>query len=146
MGDGVRTRDIRCHRPTLYQLSYSHRREISLTRPRLRGKRFRRDGEFAHGEFGCQLGDRVHARLGQRPGPFEVLRRLVKQGDLPLEGRSRISSCFESKKFPLAAARPAERAKPGTMPGLRLVQGSEGCARDYTPPPVVGYLGRVCEV
>ena len=24
MGDGVRTRDIRCHRPTLYQLSYAH--------------------------------------------------------------------------------------------------------------------------
>jgi hypothetical protein len=24
VGDGVRTRDIRCHRPTLYQLSYSH--------------------------------------------------------------------------------------------------------------------------
>ncbi len=26
MGDGVRTRDIRCHRPTLYQLSYAHQR------------------------------------------------------------------------------------------------------------------------
>ena len=24
VGDGDRTRDIRCHRPTLYQLSYSH--------------------------------------------------------------------------------------------------------------------------
>jgi hypothetical protein len=24
VGDGVRTRDIRCHRPTLYQLSYAH--------------------------------------------------------------------------------------------------------------------------
>jgi hypothetical protein len=26
VGDGDRTRDIRCHRPTLYQLSYAHRR------------------------------------------------------------------------------------------------------------------------
>ena len=26
VGDGDRTRDIRCHRPTLYQLSYSHHR------------------------------------------------------------------------------------------------------------------------
>ena len=26
MGDGDRTRDIRCHRPTLYQLSYAHQR------------------------------------------------------------------------------------------------------------------------
>ena len=26
VGDGVRTRDIRCHRPTLYQLSYAHHR------------------------------------------------------------------------------------------------------------------------
>src|SRR5882757_4331391 len=26
VGDGVRTRDIRCHRPTLYQLSYAHQR------------------------------------------------------------------------------------------------------------------------
>jgi hypothetical protein len=24
VGDGDRTRDIRCHRPTLYQLSYAH--------------------------------------------------------------------------------------------------------------------------
>ena len=27
VGDGVRTRDIRCHRPTLYQLSYAHHKE-----------------------------------------------------------------------------------------------------------------------
>jgi hypothetical protein len=26
VGDGDRTRDIRCHRPTLYQLSYAHQR------------------------------------------------------------------------------------------------------------------------
>ena len=26
MGDGDRTHDIRCHRPTLYQLSYAHQR------------------------------------------------------------------------------------------------------------------------
>ena len=32
MGDGDRTRDIRCHRPTLYQLSYSHHSGASLTR------------------------------------------------------------------------------------------------------------------
>jgi hypothetical protein len=31
---------------------------------------------------------------------------------------------------------------PGIYPGLRLVQGSEGCARENTPPPVVGRLGR----
>ncbi len=30
MGDGDRTRDIRCHRPTLYQLSYSHHRATTL--------------------------------------------------------------------------------------------------------------------
>lgn len=36
----------------------------------------------------------------------------------------------------------SKRAKPGTSPGLRLVQGSEGCARVLTPPPVVGGLGR----
>jgi hypothetical protein len=35
-----------------------------------------------------------------------------------------------------------KRAKPGILPGLRLVQGSEGCAREFTPPPVVGSLGR----
>src|SRR6266478_9457548 len=30
VGDGDRTRDIRCHRPTLYQLSYSHHRATTL--------------------------------------------------------------------------------------------------------------------
>jgi len=48
---------------------------------------------------------------------------------------------------PIAIARPRialglNRAKPGVAPGLRLVQGSEGCARDRTPPPVVGWSGR----
>jgi hypothetical protein len=31
VGDGDRTRDIRCHRPTLYQLSYSHHRRNYLS-------------------------------------------------------------------------------------------------------------------
>jgi hypothetical protein len=33
---------------------------------------------------------------------------------------------------------PLKRSKPGFLPGLRLVQGSEGCVREYTLPPVVG--------
>jgi hypothetical protein len=31
VGDGVRTRDIRCHRPTLYQLSYAHHQRHFIT-------------------------------------------------------------------------------------------------------------------
>ncbi|GEM_PF-1825575 len=42
MGDGIRTRDIRNHNPTLYQLSYTHREKGEQSQFNIGSRRSRR--------------------------------------------------------------------------------------------------------
>ena len=68
MGDGDRTRDIRCHRPTLYQLSYAHHRRKFNT-PRewgVVGRIAEHSGSRDHFRMDLTISDRFH--WGKRCG------------------------------------------------------------------------------